>query len=97
MAITILSDGQVFLPPDIRVAAHLREGDRLEVELTAHGILLRPASGTDTDQDWFWTPAWQAREREADADLAAGRTTLYQGDAEFLAALEAARRSDTDV
>jgi len=25
------------------------------------------------DQAWFWTPQWQAMEREADEDLAAGR------------------------
>ena len=25
------------------------------------------------DQAWFWTPEWQAIERQADADLAAGR------------------------
>lgn len=25
------------------------------------------------DQAWFWTPEWQAMEREADEDLAAGR------------------------
>jgi hypothetical protein len=41
----------------------------------------------DTDQAWFWTPEWQAGEREADADIAAGRGTLYASDQEFLAAL----------
>ena len=41
------------------------------------------------DQAWFWTPEWQAKEREADADLAAGRFRRFEGDEEFLAALEA--------
>ena len=41
------------------------------------------------DQAWFWTEEWQAKEREADADLAAGRVTRFESDEAFLAALEA--------
>lgn len=25
------------------------------------------------DEEWFWTPAWQTKEKEADKDIAAGR------------------------
>ena len=39
-------------------------------------------------QAWFWTPEWQAKEREADADIAAGRVEHFSSDDEFLAALE---------
>ncbi len=42
----------------------------------------------DPEQAWFWTREWQAREREADDDLAAGRTTRFESDDEFLAALD---------
>ncbi len=28
-------------------------------------------------QGWFWTPQWQAGEREADEDLAEGRTVRF--------------------
>ena len=28
----------------------------------------------DPDQAWYWTPEWQAKEREADEAIAAGRT-----------------------
>jgi hypothetical protein len=35
-------------------------------------------------QAWFWTPEWQAGEREADADLAAGRFQRFEGDDAFL-------------
>jgi hypothetical protein len=41
----------------------------------------------DQGQAWFWTREWQAKEREADEDLAAGRGTTYASDDEFLAAL----------
>lgn len=42
----------------------------------------------DSQQAWFWTPEWQAREHEADADLAAGRSAVYSSDEEFLAHLD---------
>ena len=35
---------QITLPVDIRQAARLKEGDYLEAEVTAEGILLRPVS-----------------------------------------------------
>jgi hypothetical protein len=41
------------------------------------------------DQAWFWTEEWQAGEREADADEAAGRTTYHASTEDFLAALDA--------
>jgi len=34
---------------------------------------LREALATTEDQAWFWTEEWQAGEREAESDLAAGR------------------------
>ncbi len=43
----------------------------------------------DPEQAWFWTREWQAKEREADEDLAAGRATTFESDDEFLGALEA--------
>ena len=42
----------------------------------------------DPEQAWFWTREWQAKEREADDDVAAGRGTTYESDDEFLAALD---------
>ncbi len=42
----------------------------------------------DPDQWWFWTPEWQAGEREADADLAAGRFQRFDSDEAFLTHLD---------
>ena len=49
------------------------------------------------DQAWFWTRAWQIKEREADDDLAAGRFTRYSSDADFLAALDARMGEHADT
>lgn len=40
------------------------------------------------DQAWFWTEEWQAKEREADADETAGRTTFHATTEDFLAAIK---------
>lgn len=84
----VRSKGQLTIPPEIRRAARLEEGDPVEFELTDEGILLRPKKLIDASQAWFWTPEWQAKEREADEDIAAGRTEFFESDEEFLAALE---------
>ena len=90
MAKTIIrGKGQVTIPASIRRAASLEEGDPIEVELVEDGILLRPRKVIDPTQAWFWTPEWQAGEREADEDIAAGRIERFESDEEFLAALDA--------
>jgi hypothetical protein len=43
------------------------------------------------DEAWYWTPEWQAREREADTAYAEGRTTMRESGAALLAALKARR------
>lgn len=84
---TVRAKGQVTIPAEIRQAARLEEGDPVEVEIVEGGILLRPMKMIDASQAWFWTPEWQAGEREAEADLAAGRFDRYESDEEFLEAL----------
>ena len=44
--------------------------------------------GIHPEQAWFWTPAWQEGEREAEADIAAGRFERFESDDAFLAHLE---------
>lgn len=53
-------------------------------------ILLREVTDgrIDPEQAWFWTREWQEHEREADADLAAGRVTRFESDEDFLAELD---------
>ena len=83
----VRAKGQITVPREIREAAHLQEGDPIEFAITPDGILLRPKKMIDATQAWFWTPEWQAGEREADADIAAGRVIRFDSDEEFLAYL----------
>jgi bifunctional DNA-binding transcriptional regulator/antitoxin component of YhaV-PrlF toxin-antitoxin module len=89
---TLRARGQLTLPEEIRAAARLEVGDLLEAEITDEGILLRPQKVIDTTQAWFWTPGWQAGERVADADLAAGRAEKFGSGGEMLDALRARAR-----
>lgn len=64
------------------------------------GVLLRGivAGPVDPDQAWFWTPEWRRKEREAEADKAAGRVDRFRTDEKLLAALGGrSGSSDADV
>jgi antitoxin PrlF len=75
---TLRAKGQLTLPEEIRSAARLEEGDLLDAEITVDGILLRPQKVIDSTQAWFWAPAWQAGEREADGDGDGGRVEVFE-------------------
>jgi hypothetical protein len=51
---------------------------------------LKPPEPVDSAQAWFWESSWQALEREADEDLAVGRTTRHGSSEAFLRALDRA-------
>ncbi len=68
-ATRIRAKGQVTIPREIRERARLEGGDPVEVEMVPEGILLKPQKVIDASQAWFWTPAWQAGEREASLDI----------------------------
>lgn len=65
--------------------------DRLpEGAVDGAAILLEEISDgrIDPGQAWYWTREWQAMEREADDDRAAGRVSRYETDVDFLTALD---------
>lgn len=67
---------QITLPPEVREALRIEEGDELEFELVADGeVRLRGLKLIPADQAWFWTDSWQRGEQEATEDVRQGRTT----------------------
>lgn len=80
---------QLTLPTEVREALQLSEGDEVEFTVAPDGqVTLRGWTTIPTDQRWFWTEEWQVGEREASAAIAAGETTVYESDDDFLAALD---------
>jgi len=77
MLITLGAEGHLTIPDEALRAAHLREGDVVEVEISERGLLLRPRLVAEEPQAWFWDTTWQAGELEADEDLRAGRTSQF--------------------
>ncbi len=82
------SKGQLTIPAEIREAAHLEEGDPVEVVVVEDGILLRPQKVIDGTQAWFWSSAWQAGEREASDEIERGEGRVFESGADFLASLD---------
>lgn len=89
--VAIQSRGTVALPADLRRRLHLDEpGAQVEITEGDDGrVELKAVLPTPADQSWFWTDRWQAMEREADADIAAGRVTVSDGVDEMFALLDA--------
>jgi antitoxin PrlF len=85
---TLRAKGQLTLPDDIRKAAKLQEGDLIEAEVTESGeVILRPLATVDRNQAWFWTPEWQAGEREASEQARRGEGERFETGTEFLDSL----------
>ncbi len=90
MVVSVGAGGGLTLPEQIRQAAGIVEGDLVYVEIREDGagglqVQLRKIA---PDQAWFWTPEWQAKEREADEDRAAGRVSRFTSEGELLTALQ---------
>lgn len=84
------SRGTVALPADLRQRLHL-DGPEAQVRLIDRGdgtVEMVPVVAIPADQTWFWTDRWQAMEREADADIAAGRATVVDVVGDLIAHLD---------
>lgn len=79
---------QLTLPRHALAKLRLHEGDFLELRVAEDRIELVPLALIPRDQLWFWTPEWQAGERQADADLAAGRVKRFKSAAKLIASLK---------
>src|SRR5260221_14344597 len=81
---------QVTLPAEIREALQVRSGDEIEFSVDEHGaITVRGFTFIPSDQAWFFTPSWQAGERQADEQIAAGEGDFYASDEDFLSSFPA--------
>lgn len=63
----------ITLGQEVRKELNLNEGDVLGISIEDGKIVLEPKKLIPSDQQWFWTEEWQTGEREAQADIDAGR------------------------
>ncbi len=71
--VKVRSKHSVTIPEDVRRQGHVKIGDRVEVTAENGRIIIRPMIEIPREQTWYWTRGWQAKERQADEDIAAGR------------------------
>jgi hypothetical protein len=73
----------------VRDALHLVEGDEVDFSVHAEGQATpHGMTSISTDQRWFWTEEWQASEREASEEIAAGDLPVYDDMAALFADTE---------
>ena len=83
---------QITLPRRAASRLRLHEGDYFDVRVADDRIELVPMAMIPRDQLWYWTPEWQAKEREADEDLAAGRVKSFKSADSLIRSLQGTRR-----
>jgi antitoxin MazE len=82
--------GVLTLPADLRRHLHLDEpGSQVELTEREDGVVeMRATVAVPADQAWFWTERWQRMEREADADIIAGRVATFEDTESLFADLD---------
>lgn len=89
--VTVQGRGTLALPADVRRRHHLDQpGAQVEIVEREDGVIeLHPHVPVPADQAWFWTERWQAREREADAEVVAGEIATHESAEDLLTHLDA--------
>lgn len=88
MVLQIRKNFQITLPAAIRKRLHLNIGDILETKIQEDKIIIVPKKTIDAEQSWFWNKEWQTAEKEADADIKAGRVKKFKSVEELIKDLE---------
>jgi AbrB family looped-hinge helix DNA binding protein len=82
-------NGTITIPAQLRRRFGLdKPGAQVEIVVRDGEIVLRPHVAVPAEQAWFWTKEWQAKEREADDNLAAGHVTTFDTAEDFVAHLD---------
>ncbi len=64
---------QVTIPSRIAKLLKLHKGMLLEVREEEGRVVMNPQILVPREDAWFWSPEWQAKEREADEEMRMGR------------------------
>ena len=96
--VQVRKKAQVTLPQSVRRSLNIEEGDFLEVGVKDGEITLRVKKLVDKDQAWFWSRRWQEGEREAEADISAGRVHSFSDANQAIAFLhKRAKKGSSDA
>ena len=88
MITQIRGKAQLTIPKEFIKQLNLKTGDHIDIEIENGALVLKPVVVIPKDQAWFWSKEWQAGEREAEADMKAGRVTKAMDVDEAMAHLD---------
>ena len=92
------SKGQITIPSEVRDFLSIHEGDELFFHVDENGqVVVERAITIPADQAWFWTERWQQLEREAQADIDAGRVRTFENVDDALDALRGLDNAEDPV
>ncbi len=80
--------GQITIPAALRKQVGIEKGDLVELQVKEDHIVLMPKKLIDKSQAYFWTKEWQEAERQAQADIEAGRIREFASVDELFADLD---------
>jgi antitoxin MazE len=82
--------GQITVPGEIRSVLGVEEGDDVVFHVDEQGqVIIEQAHTIPPDQAWFWTERWQQLEKEAQADIKAGRIIEHDSIEDLIIDLDA--------
>lgn len=88
MALTkVTRNGQVTIPSELRRQLRIEEGDLIELQAAGDHLILVPKKLIDKSQAYYWTPEWQATEREAQKDIDEDRIQEFESVEDLIADL----------
>jgi AbrB family looped-hinge helix DNA binding protein len=76
--------GQITLPALVRKKLGIEEGDLVEIEVINEKAVLVPKRLVDKNKAYFWGKRWQEGERDAEADIKAGRVKVFDSTEELI-------------
>jgi len=76
--VRVRKKSQITIPASVSKLLHIEEGDMLEMDTRGNQLIVRVKKLIPKEQAWFWTERWQAGEREAQADIDAGRVHTFK-------------------
>ena len=94
--VQVRKKAQITLPQSVRKKLGIEEGDFLDFEDHNGEIVLKAKKLIDKDQAWFWTKRWQEGEKEAEADIRAGRVHDFPDAKSAIAYLHRTTRKKSD-
>ena len=75
--VRVQKNKNITLPTWLMKRFRMGAGDFVRLEESEEGVLMKPARLIDPSQAYFWTPEWQAGEREAEEDIRKGRVKRF--------------------